>query len=462
MSTLSDDDILLVERGGVQYKVEHQNLSELNPTDLLLVERGGVQYKVEFQNESNILNDDLFLVERSGTSYKVEKQDLTFTSGPLGWNEMTSSYPSHPSSPHTHIYYWNGYLYTDGGYGSSGDTHGSATQTDNKTLDNISSSYISNINGSYVYKTCNNLSGANMRRDPKFFVLGNRIHAAVNTYCNTPGSIYSTTYAQSGNWSYDGQGPYLRADHAASNGSYAILLNNDGDVFRYTGTSTTTLTTDSDNQQWYMTYSHSGGTSTYGEYWKANGVAYGNGKWVIAYKNSIAPGATPGGNVNLALAVSTSSSPSDGANYWTSPSLNSSMYNGGFIDVAFGNNTFVALSNSSAKVAVSTNNGSTWSSHNLPSGFSGSQKISFAGEYFIVGVANKTAVSKDGQTWTVVKNDNGGDGTVGGTEMEVVYDPISDFYFGVYMSDSTWSGNFGSYPYNKQRGQIIHYAKRFE
>ena len=462
MSTLNDDDLLLVERGGVQYKVEHQNLSELNPTDLLLVERGGVQYKVEFQNESNILNNDLFLVERGGTSYKVEKQDLTFTSGPLGWNEMTSSYPTHPSESHTQIYYWNGYVYTDGGYGSSGDTHGSALQSSNRTLDNISSSYVFNINGSYVYKTCNNLGGANMRRDPKFFHLGNRIHASVNGYCNMAGPVYSSTYAASGNWTYDGTGPYLRADFASSNGSYVILINHTGSVFRYTGTASSSLTTDSDGQQWYNWHTWTGGTSLYSEPWKASGAAYGNGKWVVSYKNYYAPWGTGGGNANLALAVSTSSSPSDGASNWTSPSLNSSMYNGGYIDVAFGNNTFVALSDNSAQVAISTDSGSTWSAHNLPSGFSGSKRISFAGEYFIVGVANKTAVSKDGQNWTVVQNENGGEGTVGGTEMQVVYDPVSQFYFGVNMSDSTWSGNFGSYPYSKNRGQILHWAKRFE
>ena len=69
---------------------------------------------------------------------------------------------------------------------------------------------------------------------------------------------------------------------------------------------------------------------------------------------------------------------------------------------------------------------------------------------------------KDGETWTIVQNESGGDATIGGTEMEVVYDPISKFYIGAYMNDSTWSGKFGSYPYNKSQGQILHYAKRFE
>lgn len=465
MSEILDTDLLLVERGGVQYKVEHQNLPDLNPDDILLVERGGVQYQVQFQNEGNILDTDLMLVERGGTQYKYAKEGVVFASGPIGWNEWEATYPVHPSANMYHIYYYNGYVYTNGGtQNNTGASHGSAIQTSNLTLDNINNAYHYGINGTYVYKGCNNLGGAQMRRVPRFFHLGNLIHAATQRYCNqTYGNVYSSSTASSGYWSYDGGGPWQTAD-AVSNNSYAMLIGQYSNpaVRRYNGSTTTGVQTLADGEQWYNWHTHSGGTSLYGEPWRPSGIAYGNGKWVVAYRNYYAPWGTAGGNPDLALQVSTSSSPGTNESSWTSPNLNSSMYNGGYYDVAFGNNTFVAVSYNSAQVAVSTDNGATWSSHSLPSGFTQNRKISFAGEYFFVGQSGKTAFSTDGVTWSVVQNENGGDATVGGREMEIVYDPISEFYFGAYLEDTTWSGNFGSYPYTKNKGQILHYAKRFE
>ena len=46
MSTVNDTDLLLVERGGIQYQITYDELADINDTDLLLVERDGVQYKL--------------------------------------------------------------------------------------------------------------------------------------------------------------------------------------------------------------------------------------------------------------------------------------------------------------------------------------------------------------------------------------------------------------------------------
>lgn len=47
MSTISDSDLFLIERGGTQFKVSASNLmSTIQDTDLLLIARGNSQYKV--------------------------------------------------------------------------------------------------------------------------------------------------------------------------------------------------------------------------------------------------------------------------------------------------------------------------------------------------------------------------------------------------------------------------------
>lgn len=81
MSTIQDNDFLMVERGGTLYKVPHSQLSDLDSTDLLMVERGGNLYKVAFSNSGNIDPSDLLMVERSGNLYKTVASSLSFSSG---------------------------------------------------------------------------------------------------------------------------------------------------------------------------------------------------------------------------------------------------------------------------------------------------------------------------------------------------------------------------------------------
>ena len=50
MSTVNSTDSFLVERGGVNYQVPYDDMSQLQDTDLLLVSRGGVNYKLEAQD----------------------------------------------------------------------------------------------------------------------------------------------------------------------------------------------------------------------------------------------------------------------------------------------------------------------------------------------------------------------------------------------------------------------------
>ena len=52
MSTPTSGDLLLVNRGGVNYQIDFDDMSTLQDTDLLLVNRGGVNYQVEAQHVS--------------------------------------------------------------------------------------------------------------------------------------------------------------------------------------------------------------------------------------------------------------------------------------------------------------------------------------------------------------------------------------------------------------------------
>ena len=85
MSPINDTDLFAVERSGTTYQLDAQNISvRLLDGDLMLVERGGAQYKILGSSVDSLSfqDTDLLLVERAGTLYKVEGLDLKDYLGP--------------------------------------------------------------------------------------------------------------------------------------------------------------------------------------------------------------------------------------------------------------------------------------------------------------------------------------------------------------------------------------------
>ncbi len=60
----------------------------MEDTDLLLVERAGTSYKIETQDMSNLQDSDLLLVEREGVSYKMTADQLPSGGGATGFIEQ--------------------------------------------------------------------------------------------------------------------------------------------------------------------------------------------------------------------------------------------------------------------------------------------------------------------------------------------------------------------------------------
>jgi hypothetical protein len=118
----------------------------------------------------------------------------------------------------------------------------------------------------------------------------------------------------------------------------------------------------------------------------------------------------------------------------------------GINDIAFGNNTFVAVGDN-GKMARSTDNGASWTvvvDSTFPSGYYGGKiyAIAFGNNTFIAtGEDGKAAYSTDnGETWiqvTGIVSGNGIDGIAFGNGVFIVF---SGFYDGSYMARSTDNG----------------------
>ena len=59
-------------------------MSTVNDTDILLVNRGGVSYNTEIEDMASIQDDDLLLINRGGQSYKITGEDFKGSVGPPG------------------------------------------------------------------------------------------------------------------------------------------------------------------------------------------------------------------------------------------------------------------------------------------------------------------------------------------------------------------------------------------
>ena len=76
---IQNTDLLLINRGGVSYKVAASNfVDKIQPNDIALVERNGSSYKVTGTNllAGNFTDSDLFIVNRAGVSYKATGSEL--------------------------------------------------------------------------------------------------------------------------------------------------------------------------------------------------------------------------------------------------------------------------------------------------------------------------------------------------------------------------------------------------
>lgn len=79
MSTIQDTDLLLVNRGGVDYKLTASDLQDgvANDADLLLLNRSGTDYAVSATKIEDLTNDtDLLVISRAGVDCKVQAKHL--------------------------------------------------------------------------------------------------------------------------------------------------------------------------------------------------------------------------------------------------------------------------------------------------------------------------------------------------------------------------------------------------
>ena len=79
MATIKDTDLLLVNRGGVDYKLTASDLrmGVAGDADLLLLNRNGTDYAVSATKVKDLTNDsDLLIISRAGVDCKVEAEYL--------------------------------------------------------------------------------------------------------------------------------------------------------------------------------------------------------------------------------------------------------------------------------------------------------------------------------------------------------------------------------------------------
>lgn len=77
MSTINDSDLLLVNRGGKDFKVEASKINDVaTSNDYLVVSRSGSDYKVPFGEILNCQDTDLFLINSNNVDRSVSGKDL--------------------------------------------------------------------------------------------------------------------------------------------------------------------------------------------------------------------------------------------------------------------------------------------------------------------------------------------------------------------------------------------------
>lgn len=89
MSTLNDNDLLIVERNGIQYQIRSDEMSTLADTDLLVVERAGSTYKIEARDISSgtiatpvaVLTPVNGAGLNEGTAYEPVSSEITTVEG---------------------------------------------------------------------------------------------------------------------------------------------------------------------------------------------------------------------------------------------------------------------------------------------------------------------------------------------------------------------------------------------
>ena len=94
MSTVQPTtDLIVVNRGGNDYRTTADKILSLPGTDLLLVNRGGVDYQCNASRFSSLLDTDLLLVNRGGVDYHCTVADVRGKVQPTGQIQRTSGNP---------------------------------------------------------------------------------------------------------------------------------------------------------------------------------------------------------------------------------------------------------------------------------------------------------------------------------------------------------------------------------
>lgn len=145
------------------------------------------------------------------------------------------------------------------------------------------------------------------------------------------------------------------------------------------------------------------------------GVAYGNNTWVAVSAD------TGAAAITKRVIIST-----DGGNKWYSPtSLSPVMNTRNFQRVAFGNGLFVAVASDAVSSCIATSpDGITWTLRNAPTSTGQFYSIDYGNGIFIAvsqaGTNNRTITSTDGINWTIL------------------YNPIDTDFYGVKYANGIW------------------------
>jgi hypothetical protein len=239
---------------------------------------------------------------------------------------------------------------------------------------------------------------------PKFVALAGGTNSATTAAATSLDGITwsAMTMPSSAQWvavaygAVSGIGYYVAVARESASAAYSRdgvnwTLSNLGEVADWSdiayGAGTFVAISESDSSQTFRAWSSNNGaswnTTTFASGAKA--IAYGFSRFVVVE-----------GNFSNSVAYST-----NGAT-WTVTTLpsNDDSTESNWVDIAYGNGRYVAISDSSAMAAYSLN-GATWYKSNLPGIYEWSSIGYGQGVFYVTSLGDAAATSPDGITWTL-------------------------------------------------------------
>lgn len=414
MSSPNPGDLLLVNRDGVNYQIDYNDMSTLQDTDLLLVNRGGTNYQlpaVDLDLKSGSIGSPVEVlspVDGAGVggafNYTAVSDTVTAKGDPflISGSITSSEYGEEPEKIYT-LAYGNG-RYVSTVYGPGSNYQLVVRYSDDEGLTWTQAPFPSM---SSVYKMIFN--------GTHFVAVGSGDHTIVYS---ADGIAWSVASGDIGEYYFD-----LAFDPSsgriAAIGSYLTSSQTRSSTFSYGNGKSSVLYSDDDGATWsrpngYMT---SGANATQNiRYHEHKSIAYGNGMWV----------ALPNHSDSKAI-YST-----DGINWY-----NSNWSYGTYLmspvvydDAAQRFVTIISRSNQTNSYVATTYNGSSWSSDYLPMNSNmeqsdgGIDSLAFGDGNFITGFQK----SRTEDMYFFVFNDAGNWNT---HRMSSYRDPWNTYYYPV-------------------------------